>query len=214
MVKLDIDALLAPFPKRLPVFPLSEVVLFPGAVLPLHIFEHRYRQMLEDIMEGDRLIALALLEKCDSDQYQASPPFYETVCVGRIIHHEALEDGRSNIALLGLSAGVAAPIELGRPYRTADVQLLDDSLDTGRDYEPKLLHAFSRTVVGSDDMEGLKQQLGEFLLPERIPAALVNTCALTAPILPLDKLGLLKERSIARRLDLLVDLLERPWQWN
>jgi hypothetical protein len=69
-------------------------------------------------------------------------------------------------------------------------------------------------VPGEDDLSGLKDQREEFLRPERIPAALVNTCALTAPILPQDKLDLLVERDVSRRLDRLLELLARPWRWN
>ena len=211
---LDFDSILEAFPKRLPVFPLAEVVLFPGAVLPLHIFEPRYRTMLEDALESDRLIAMALLKQCDRSEYQELPPFHETVCVGQVIHHETLPDGRSNIALLGLSAGRAVPVEAAAPYRIASVDLLEDAEDTAEDHEKKLERAYAQTVPGSGDLAGLTHQLAEFLTPERIPTALVNTCAVTAPLFPMDKLRLLQERSIARRLDRLIDFLERPWQWN
>ena len=51
-MELDIDGILSGFPRETPVFPLAEVVLFPGAVLPLHIFEPRYREMVSDALEG------------------------------------------------------------------------------------------------------------------------------------------------------------------
>ena len=213
-MQLDFDAILEDFPKRVPIFPLGEVVLFPGAVLPLHIFEPRYRTMLEDALGGDRLIALALLKQCDRTEYQEQPPFHETVCVGQVIHHESLPDGRANIALLGLSAGRAVAVESDAPYRVASVDLLEDALEPDADHESKLEKAYAGTVAGSGDLTGLKEQLAEFLAPERIPTALVNTCAVTAPLFPMDKLELLQERSIARRLDRLIELLERPWQWN
>jgi Lon protease-like protein len=182
----DFDLILDGFPRPLPVFPLAEVVLFPGAVLPLHIFEERYRSMLEDALEGDRLIALALLKQCDRNEYQARPPFHETVCIGHVIHHESMDDGRSNIALLGISAGHAVAVDADKPYRMANIELLADAADTGPG----------------------------FLATERIPSALVNTCAVTAPLFPMDKLELLAERSLERRLDRLLEFLERPWQWN
>jgi Lon protease-like protein len=216
-VKLDIDALLATFPQRVPVFPLGEVVLFPGAVLPLHVFEPRYRKMIGDAMAAEGLIALALLKQCDRHEYQDRPPFFPTVCVGRIVHHEPLGDGRANIALLGLSAGrvVVEPDDGSpHPYPTALVELLDDVFVPAPDHERKVADAFAQSVPGEDDLSGLKDQLEEFLRPERIPAALVNTCALTAPILPQDKLDLLVERDVSRRLDRLLELLARPWRWN
>jgi Lon protease-like protein len=210
----DFDLILESFPRRVPIFPLAEVVLFPGAVLPLHIFEPRYQSMLEDTLDGDRLIALALLKQCDKSEYQTRPPFHETVCIGHVIHHESLADGRSNIALLGISAGLAVAVDADKPYRVADVELLADATETGPGHEEKVRRAYARAAPGGADLGELQSQLEEFLSAERIPTALVNTCAVTAPLFPMDKLELLAERSLERRLDRLLELLERPWQWN
>ena len=210
----DFDLMLDGFPRPLPIFPLAEVVLFPGAVLPLHIFEQRYRRMLEDALEGDRLIALALLKQCDRNEYQARPPFHETICIGHVIHHESLEDGRSNIALLGISAGHAVAVDADKPYRMANIELLADAADTGPGRDEKIRRAYACAAPGGADLQELRQQLEEFLATERIPSALVNTCAVTAPLFPMDKLELLAERSLERRLDRLLEFLERPWQWN
>jgi len=206
--------LLATFPRTVPVFPLAEVVLFPGALLPLHIFEKRYQAMVSDVLEGDGLIAIALLKQCSKSEYEESPPFHETVCVGHLIHHESLPKGRSNIALLGLSAGLAVPEESQKPYRVAQVELLKDRYDADRDYDEKLRRAFAEALPGGGDLDGLKSQLKEFIAEEDVPAALLNTCALTAPLYPADKLALLETRSMSRRLDRLLELLARPWQWN
>ena len=213
MAKPDIDAILGAFPKRVPVFPLSEVVLFPGAVLPLHIFEPRYREMLDDAVHGDRIITMALLKQCDAEEYAAEPPYYSTVCVGHVIHHDTLEDGRSNIALLGLSAGRAAPADSDKPYRVADVELLRDT-DRGAAPRTRLQRAFTKSVPGEGDLQDLRAQLEQFLDEEHIESALVNTCALTAPVFPVHKLELLEERDVHKRLDRLLEFLERRWQWN
>ena len=124
--------------------------------------------------------------------------------------------GRSHIALLGLCAGRAEEItgESEEPYRTVRVDLLDDRLDTGDSARGKLEKVLPRTVPGAGTVQSLEEQLEKFIAPERIAAALINTCALSAHILPLHKQELLEERSMARRLDLLIEFLERPWQWN
>ena len=205
--------LLSSFPRDVPVFPLSEVVLFPGALLPLHIFEKRYQAMLRDVLEGDRLIAMALLKQCTEKEYEERPPFHDTVCVGQVIHHEKLAKGRSNIALLGLSAGRAVPMDGEQPYRVARIDLLADRFDAPPDYDQKLRQAFEHAAPGGD-VDGLREQLAEFLSAEDVPAALLNTCALTAPLGAFDKLELLETRSVSRRLDRLLELLARPWQWN
>ena len=106
-IDINIDEITHAFPKRLPVFPLNSAVLLPGAVLPLHIFEPRYREMVTDMLAAESLVAMAYLEPCDPEVYETRPPFRRTVCVGRLLHHEALENGRSNIALLGIAAGTA-----------------------------------------------------------------------------------------------------------
>ncbi len=206
--------LLTTFPRAVPVFPLAEVVLFPGALLPLHIFERRYQAMVKDVLEGDKLIAMALLQECTKSEYEERPPFHETVCVGQVIHHETLPKGRSNIALLGLSAGLAKPVDGPEPYRTARVDLLADRFDADAAFEDKLRRAFAEAVPGGGDVEGLREQLLEFLAAEDVPAALLNTCALTAPLEAAEKLELLETRSVARRLDRLLELLARPWRWN
>jgi Lon protease-like protein len=205
--------LLSTFPRNVPVFPLAEVVLFPGALLPLHVFEKRYQAMVKDVLSGDRLIAIALLKQCTETEYEERPPFHDTVCVGQVIHHEKLAKGRSNIALLGLSAGRAVPADGEQPYRVARVDLLADRFDAPPDYDRKLRQAFAHTAPGGD-VDGLREQLAEFLTAEEVPAALLNTCALTAPLGAADKLELLETRSVSRRLDRLLELLARPWQWN
>jgi len=209
-VNPDFDTFLDGFPRDVPVFPLAEVVLFPGAVLPLHIFEPRYQRMLEVAMAGNRLIAMALLKQARAEE------FHETVCVGHVIHAEPLPDGRSNIAVLGLSAGQAVEESVvnGEPFRTVRVELLDDRMDTSAAVRRKLETVLPHTVPGAGTVEELEEQLKKFIAPERLAAALINTCALSAPIYPLHKLELLQERSLARRLDLLIEFIERPWQWN
>jgi Lon protease-like protein len=148
--------------------------------------------MVKDVLAGDKLIAMALLQQCTKSEYEERPPFHETVCVGQLIHHEALPKGRSNIALLGLSAGVARPVDGPEPYRTARVDLLADRFDADAAFEAKLRRAFAEAVPGGGDVEGLREQLLGFLAVEDVPAALLNTCALTAPLEAAEKLELLE----------------------
>ncbi len=105
---------------RVPLFPLPNVVLFPRAVLPLHIFEARYRQMTADALAGNKLVAMALLlenvASCGPDAGE-TPAVATTVCVGRIMDHERLPDGRYNLLLQGiLRASLAAELS-GQSYR-------------------------------------------------------------------------------------------------
>ncbi len=84
-----------------PLFPLPNVVLFPRAVLPLHVFEQRYREMTTDALKGDRLIAMALLRPGWEQNYYSRPAIEPVVCVGQILTHEKLADGKYNFLLQG-----------------------------------------------------------------------------------------------------------------
>ena len=98
----DVRDQLATFAGTAPLFPLPDVVHFPHLLLPLHIFEPRYREMVADAIEGDRLLAMALL-KPGSTTTAGSPPIHNTVCLGRITANQQTEDGRYYLVLQGLS---------------------------------------------------------------------------------------------------------------
>ena len=93
---------------RLPLFPLNSV-LYPGLVLPLHIFEERYRAMVSDALRGDRTIGMAMwkpkpdpipdVEKGANPPNPPNPPIYPVGGAGEIVESEELEDGRFNIVL-------------------------------------------------------------------------------------------------------------------
>ena len=74
-----------PLPDVLPVFPLPGLVLFPGTQLPLHIFEPRYREMLEAALSGDRMLVMALLQPGWEEQYYGAPPLHTVGCAARIV---------------------------------------------------------------------------------------------------------------------------------
>src|SRR5947199_3253211 len=97
----DNDASRALDLSRVPLFPLPNVVLFPRAVLPLHIFEQRYRAMTADVLRagGERLIAMALLKPGWERDYYGLAAIEPIVCVGRILTHEELADGKYNFLL-------------------------------------------------------------------------------------------------------------------
>ena len=89
-------------PAEIPLFPLSNVVLFPAALLPLHIFEPRYRAMVGDALDGERLIGMVMLRPGWETQYEGTPGVYPVGCAGFITHADRLPDGRYNIVLRGL----------------------------------------------------------------------------------------------------------------
>lgn len=113
----------APSPlAAVPLFPLPNVVLLPQAILPLHIFEERYKQMTADVLNGDhRLIAMALLRPGWEKDYYQAPPIEPAVCVGRILSHERLADGRYNFLLQGVTRARVVRESQMHPYRIAEL---------------------------------------------------------------------------------------------
>jgi Lon protease-like protein len=108
------------------LFPLPNLVLFPKVIQGLHIFEARYRQMTADALAGDQLIAVVML-KADADEAAERPAIERVACLGEIIWHEKLADGRYNLRLRGVSrARIIKEVPTGKLYRSARVELLPD----------------------------------------------------------------------------------------
>src|SRR6187200_3413569 len=109
-------------PPSIPIFPLPNVVLFPNVFLPLHIFETRYRQMVDAALNGDRIIGMVLLRPGWEGDYEGRPPVYPIGCAGVITHAERLPDGRFNIVLRGMEKfRIAGEETTGELYRIASV---------------------------------------------------------------------------------------------
>jgi Lon protease-like protein len=91
------------FGRPIPLFPLEQVTLLPQQVLPLHIFEPRYRQMVERALDGAGQIAMAVFEGEQwKQEYHGRPAVRPVVCVGQIVQHEKLPDGRYNLLVQGV----------------------------------------------------------------------------------------------------------------
>src|SRR4051794_11957962 len=101
-MKQDRDSV-APALRQLKIFPLPTAVLLPGAVLPLHIFEPRYRKMVGDALATDRVLAMGMLDAGWEADYHGRPRVRPVVGVGRILEEERLADGRYNIQLVGVT---------------------------------------------------------------------------------------------------------------
>lgn len=109
---------------ELPLFPLS-VVLFPWVPLPLHIFEPRYRQMLDDIRAGDNLFGLSYFDASTSER--ETPPVGSIGCVAKVTDSQVLPDGRSNILTIGvIRYRIEEYVERGDPYFVARVSYFED----------------------------------------------------------------------------------------
>ncbi len=112
------------FNRPIPLFPLPGAVLLPHSVMPLHVFEPRYREMTGDALDGPGLIAMALFdgEVGEDDYFHGRPPLKSTACVGYVERYESLEDGRYLILLRGLCRAAITAEQTGHAYRTAMLQ--------------------------------------------------------------------------------------------
>jgi len=106
-----------------PLFPLPGVVLFPRALLPLHIFEPRYRAMLADALAGRRLIAMAHVPERAATA-EEPPPIARVAGLGAIVEHRPFPDGRSNVVLHGCARVCIEELPFKGPYRRARARLL------------------------------------------------------------------------------------------
>jgi hypothetical protein len=113
-------------PDILPVFPLPDVVLFPATVMPLHIFEPRYREMMKSALDGPRIIVMVLLKPGWEEDYPGNPPIYDLACAGRIASSHRQPDGRYLTTLLGLTRVRILEEIQGAPFRRARVEVLSE----------------------------------------------------------------------------------------
>ncbi len=106
---------------ELPIFPLPRLVFFPNTMLPLHVFEPRYRKMLADCLETHGAMAVVRLDPCRADGERISP----VAGAGIVVHHEMLPDGRSNLVLAGSARVRLEELPFLPPYRRARATVLE-----------------------------------------------------------------------------------------
>ncbi|MFO0932884.1 MAG: LON peptidase substrate-binding domain-containing protein [Planctomycetota bacterium] len=208
---LDPAKILAGFSGEVPVFPLPSLVLLPDGLAPLHIFEDRYRKMVADALEGERLIAMALLQPGWEPQYEGAPPIHERVCVGAIVNHERLADGRYKLLLYGLfRAKVVAEIA-SEPYRRVAVEVPPETYDPTRVAEFDVhLHALLDRLPGRRGPIGrLRELAAKFRGNAGGPGGLVDAAAEAADLPPEVRYAILAEDDVLARVVLLLDALDR-----
>ncbi len=129
----------------IPLFPLATVVFFPNTLLPLHVFEPRYRQMVKDVIDAERIIGMVLLKPGWEKTYEGNPEIYSVAGMGRIVNSEPLDDGRFNILLYGLKRVKIIEIVNELPYRLARVEILEDIHGTNEDmYRERIIELSSK----------------------------------------------------------------------
>jgi uncharacterized protein len=113
---------------RLPVFPLPGAVLLPHALIPLHVFEPRYRKMVRDCVAGGGVLALANIPADALLEGKDPPRVLPVIGAGVLVRVDPLPDGRSNIVLRGvLRARIAEELQSREPYRVVRAEAVADA---------------------------------------------------------------------------------------
>jgi Lon protease-like protein len=186
----------------LPLFPLPDTVLFPGMPLPLHIFETRYRKMVEDALRTHQTIGMTLLKPGWEEDYEQRPPIYEVGCSGVIARHERLEDGRYNVVLRGQSRFRVLEEHEGEPYRLARTQTLEDEPGPADVLDALRRRVLTTIARAADGPRSLVLQ-GE--LPHEL---LVNALSQSLGLRPVEKQSLLERDTLEARYGRLLEILE------
>ena len=190
-------------PAEIPVFPLPEVVLFPGVSRPLLIFEPRYREMVADALNGDKIIGMILLRPGYEKDYEGRPPIYAIGCAGVIEDYEQFPDGRYAILLRGLTAFRILSEDQRKPYRLARVETIAEGL---KDEERTPLSTLRERIL---------RRLYDVLPfgteppdPSLDDAEFINVVAQALKMAEADRQALLEQNSVLARARALADRLD------
>jgi Lon protease-like protein len=137
----------------IPIFPLS-IVQFPGVITPLHIFEPRYRQMMKDILPGNKTFGLVFPGEGKDDE---APEVGRVGCTVEVIAHEEQADGRSNILCAGQDRFRIQRLVEGAPYYQAEVEVFEDDLvfDSLTDVTMRAKEFFLRIIAAGKKLRDL-----------------------------------------------------------
>lgn len=193
-----------------PLFPLSSVVFFPNTLLPLHIFEPRYREMVHTALNTEKIIGMALLKPGWESDYYKNPEVYEVIGMGRIVSSEEFEDGKINIVLYGLKRARIIEVVEELPYRQAMVEIVENEFETNSEgFRSKIEELIYKWNLYLDD----KQKSHRINVNTKLPLENL-TDALASLIFPnvFDKQRLLEETNVQKRAEIVINDLETRLQ--
>jgi len=192
-------------PDVIPLFPLPNVVHFPRVLLPLHIFEPRYRAMVRDALRGPRLIGMVLLRGDWQADYLGTPSIFAVGTAGEIVRSQELDDGRFDIVLRG-TCEFRIVDELRRAsYREARVEW--------RNAAAASLDEATRSRIAAHVQEYVRRRSGGAAAaqPVALPAddeLFVNFIAQQLDLPPIERQALLEAPTLEQRARRLIEGLE------
>jgi ATP-dependent Lon protease, bacterial type len=193
-------------PGEVPVMPLPGAVLFPHALLPLHVFESRYQQMLKHALHHHRMFCLALIEP-SRPQWISTEDFFHISTVGLIRACVARDDGTSNLILQGLQRVRFIDFKQGLPFPVAQIEPLDPVASSTVKTEAlgaKVLELYEQF---KDAGRQLPEKVDRYLSDLSNPEMLADLMAATFINDPLRRQHVLEELSLDQRLRLVIQYL-------
>jgi uncharacterized protein len=185
---------------RISIFPLSGAVLYPGLQLPLHIFEPRYRAMVSDAMARDRRIGMIQPQRGGE-----GAPLYSVGCLGKIANVEAMDDGRYNVLLEGITRfRLVRELDVTTPFRQIEAELMDEVGD--QQLAPVERALFERESRRFADAQGYQVDWESVARLDDV--SLINGVSQIAPFDAAAKQALLEADDINVRCELLVQLMQ------
>jgi ATP-dependent Lon protease len=197
------------------LFPLPNLVLFPHVMQPLHVFEPRYRELLEESLAADRLVTMAMLAPGWERDYEGRPPLAPVACLGGVAVHHRLEGGAYNVLLVGLNrVRLLEELPARKSFREARVEICEDRYPpheaaTTAVLQRKLRNAFLQVLP---DLPQAQDQLEQLLSSDISLGTLTDIIGYMLEIDPASKEALLVEPNVHRRTELLLDYLSSAGQ--
>ncbi len=208
---MSISQLPANFTGVTRLFPLPNLVMFPHVMQPLHIFEPRYVEMVEEAIRTDQLLAMSVLQPGWEPEYPGRPPVYPVVCLGKIATHAKTDDGNYNVLLLGLKrAKIRRELPPLRSFRQAELELLEDhysssSAQRRENLHRELLDTF-RAFIRRES--AVQEQFDQLLTSNQISLGMLADMVAFTLDLPMNaKFHLLEETNVDDRAGYLLDRL-------
>ncbi len=206
----EVTRLPSDFDGRVRLFPLPDLVVFPHAMQPLHVFEPRYCEMLRESLASDQLIAMATIGATEGST--EPPPLERYVCIGRVISHVANDDQKHNILLLGAQrARLRQELDTSRSFRMAEVEVIPDvyppaGATTRQQLRRRLLDAFQEVIPDAGEVH---KNLHELMAGQMPLGPITDIIAFTMQFASSIKLDLLGEGDVDRRAAQLAATLEQ-----
>ena len=196
------------FPKIIPIFPLSNFIIFPNTTVPLNIFEPRYLDMVNDCMKSNKLIGMIQPKK--SKNKNGTPELYNVGCLGKITSFRETEDGRYLIELKGkIRFQILNEINTDKKYRSVEVEY-DNYLNDLSDEKEKL--SLSDLELIFKDLKSLFEKRGFIInwkaLEKQSLNETINALAMASPFSLEEKQILLEAKNLDIRKNKIAEILK------